>query len=409
MTARLDTVLGGSGLAWVRARLRARLARGAPLSGAVTLVAPSPEERSSVERLFGRIVRGRVLRVDLDELTLLLRCADLASDLADAIVRMEGPVENRRLRDSETAERWRAAIADARIALAENQAWRGWLEEGDLTGLLRRLCGGDPDEGRSLLLVAVEVLRLLPAAALPLAEVAATSCGDSHALDVGAPIGTLALRAIACRFGLVFPTGAEERRSAWASVGVLVDELSAPVLLLNLRAEPRNAAGRALALAAENGEPYRLSTRQLLRDPPTFTWTGGAEIFVCENPSVVAAAADRLGSRAKPLICTEGQPKTALRLLLGLLHAAGVKTRYHGDFDWPGIQIANTVTARFGAVPWRLGASDYLGSPGGGVRLRGPVVMPRWDSALGEAMRQRGCAVHEEAVLQPLLDDLSRS
>ena len=32
-------------------------------------------------------------------------------------------------------------------------------------------------------------------------------------------------------------------------------------------------------------------------------------VFVCENPSVVAAAADRLGRRCRPLLCTEGSPR----------------------------------------------------------------------------------------------------
>lgn len=58
-----------------------------------------------------------------------------------------------------------------------------------------------------------------------------------------------------------------------------------------------------------DGEPQRLTLRELangallpLADEP---------LFVCENPSVVAAAADRLGSRCRPLVCTEGIPSTA--------------------------------------------------------------------------------------------------
>lgn len=148
------------------------------------------------------------------------------------------------------------------------------LEEIEKSGLLRRLSGGDPDEGEALVLAAVDVLRQLPAKAVPLAELAATTLGDGHVLDAGEPIGTLVLRAIAHRGGVSFPEDADERRAAWASVGVLADELSAPALVLNLPALPNNATGRALAFAAETGEPYRLSTRQLLRDPPTFALTG---------------------------------------------------------------------------------------------------------------------------------------
>jgi uncharacterized protein (TIGR02679 family) len=146
-----------------------------------------------------------------------------------------------------------------------------------------------------------------------------------------------------------------------------------------------------------------------LRDPPRFHLEPGARVFLCENPSVVAAAADRLGTRARTLLCTEGQTKTALRLLLGQLRAAGAEVAYHGDFDWAGIQIANGIVERFGVAPWRFGAADYLeaeGRAGARALLAGPAISPVWDAALGEAMRARGRAVHEEAVIDDLVADL---
>jgi uncharacterized protein (TIGR02679 family) len=404
--SRLETVLGGAALAWLRRRIVERLARGAALTGTVTLASPNVDERSAIERLFGRITKSRALRVDLEELGELLRCAELAQDLAAAVVQLEGPVENRRQRNEETTERWRVVLAEARTISAGDWTSRRWLEEIEKTGLLRRLAGGDPDEGRALLSVTFEVLRRLPATAAPLAELAATVAGDSHTLDGGAPIGTLVLRAIADRAGLPPPADADDRRSAWAFVGVLADELSAPALLLNLPTRATNATGRALALAAEVGEPYRLSTRQLLRDPPELALTGETTIFICENPSVVAAAADRLGPRASPLLCTEGQPRTAIRLLLARLREAGATLKYHGDFDWPGIQIANGLVTRFGVVGWRFGVADYLAAPGGNP-LTGTAVTSAWDPDLTEAMIERGRGVHEEAVLSTLVDDLS--
>ncbi len=54
--------------------------------------------------------------------------------------------------------------------------------------------------------------------------------GRAHALDDGAPLGTLALGAARALAGLA-PTEpgeslSEARREAWAAVGVLCDELS---------------------------------------------------------------------------------------------------------------------------------------------------------------------------------------
>ena len=83
----------------------------------------------------------------------------------------------------------------------------------------------------------------------PLAELAAAAVGDSHALDAGAAVGTLVLRALAHLVGAPAPNDPEERRAIWASHGVLVDELSAPVLVLNLPASASGGTDRALALA----------------------------------------------------------------------------------------------------------------------------------------------------------------
>ena len=182
-------------------------------------------------------------------------------------------------------------------------------------GILRRLACGDLDAARRLLDCALTVVLQLPVQGIPLAELAAATAGDSHALDNGQPLGTLVLRAAALMSGVDDTRNAEGRRDAWAGVGVLCDELSAPVLVLNLRGDAKTVTGQALRLHAKHGEPYRLSIRQLLRDPPVFDIaTVGRVVYVCENPTVVAAAAHRLGSRSAPLVCIEGQPKTAARL-----------------------------------------------------------------------------------------------
>jgi hypothetical protein len=53
---------------------------------------------------------------------------------------------------------------------------------------------------------------------------------------VGEPVATLVFRVVAVVRGLAPPVDADQRRVAWAAVGVLADELSAPALVLNLHA-----------------------------------------------------------------------------------------------------------------------------------------------------------------------------
>lgn len=90
--------------------------------------------------------------------------------------------------------------------------------------------------------------------------------------------------------------------------------------------------------------------------------------------------------------------------MLAWLRAAGCELRYHGDFDWPGVAIANRLVARCGVTPWAMGPADYeMGVRGSGPKLAGVPVEPCWDPELGAVMRMHGIAVHEESVLDTLL------
>jgi uncharacterized protein (TIGR02679 family) len=395
---RLRQVLGGPELGWLVRRAWRRLARG-QTGGSVTLAAATTVQRDAVERLLGRrAARGESVSVRLDELEALLREAGICGSLAEAVEALAGPLVDARARRQETEAAWARLVADPHRS-------RPWLEELRATGVLRRLARNDLAMAGELLRQALEVERRLPARGLPLAELAAAVTGDSHALDPGTPLGAIGVRIAAGPGGAW--DGAEAWRDAWASAGVLCDELSAPVLILGLRSDGQGLTDRALRLHAAAGEPYRLTTRQLLREPPALAWAAAAPaVYVCENPTVVAAAANRLGAAVAPLVCLEGQPRTAARVLLGLLAAAGARLAYHGDFDWAGIHIANVVVRRHGAVPWRFCNADYRAARGGRP-LEGDPVAAAWDPDLRAAMLAGGRAVHEEEVLDLLLGDLA--
>jgi uncharacterized protein (TIGR02679 family) len=105
------------------------------------------------------------------------------------------------------------------------------------------------------------------------------------------------------------------------------------------------------------------------------------------------------------VVCTAGEPNLVVDEVLGLLAAAGGDLRYHGDFDWPGLALAERAVGRHGLRPWLMGVADYLdGVAVGGPPLVGTPVEPSWDPELGAAMRHHGHAVHEETVLPRLLD-----
>jgi uncharacterized protein (TIGR02679 family) len=255
----------------------------------------------------------------------------------------------------------------------------------------------------------------LPANGVTRSQLAAEVLGDAHALDDGEALATLVLavrRWLAFRVHTDTPTRSasdgdaqqipERARDIWAAAGVLVNELARPALFLNLPMKGNHDRRR--------GEPTYASLRSLLRSPAHWD-LAQRKVYVCENPNLLAIAADRWGPDCAPLVCTEGMPAAAQRCLLVQLVQAGARLCYHGDFDWPGVRIGNHVMRAHGAQPWRFGAADYIAAvpiaPSLSHPLKGKAVEATWDEALTTAMQQHRVAIAEEALAESLLRDLN--
>jgi uncharacterized protein (TIGR02679 family) len=389
---RLERLLGGAALAGLRARLRRRYERGFS-SDRFVLDRLSLVERTALESLLGRRARSAgSMALSMPEIDTALSRAGLADSLRHALESLDGPIRELSAERAENATQWEQVFAtplDGRLAsLLAGAAGRG---------LVKRLAHGEPHQGESLLAGAHRVLELLPADGIALAHLAAKVLGDSHALDSGQPLATVVIAALRRSID-------EPIRETWARSGVVMGELGAPVLTFNLAAAPGSVIGRMLCEAQEGGHPLHLNLRMLAETSSRWSVPRG-DVFVCENPSVVAVAADRLGRKCAPLMCTSGMPAAAQQALLGQLSATGARLLYHGDFDWPGIAIGNHVMRSFRAHPWRFRSEDYR--PEIGFALSGPPVAAEWDPSLAPKMSQAGLGLHEEAVIEDLLADLS--
>ncbi|WP_329066747.1 TIGR02679 family protein [Streptomyces sp. NBC_01429] len=443
--------LAGPGLARLWEAARARLERnGLRATGSLRLTELGAQERTALSQLVGngKVLTGTTATVGLAALDTRLRASAAGLGLVETLGALGPPLTDRRAvradADARRARIWSSVASALDASPLAGEVWaREWYEG------LRRAgvpAGVEPDTATRTLLQAVRLLTVLlapaeavPATAAPKAalpeqsgagpardprtartspgtrtsrgrgELAAEATGSAHGLDDGTWLSRLVQRGIALAHGAALPDSAAERRALWRLAGVAPDEISSTVLAYGLRPEGGGWREQALRERAVHHAEAQLTLRELraLR----LSLPAGTLVRICENPRVVEAAAD--AGCGRPLVCTSGSATTAVLTLLDALAATGCRFAYHGDFDWPGIALANRIMRRYDARPWRLLAGDYellaaraaeRGIPP--LPLAGPRVGAEWDPDLAPAMSAHGVALHEEATLEPLVNDL---
>lgn len=397
-------------LSQVWTTVRDRLERnGIEPRGTVTVRGLDRAGRHAVSGLVGRPVVRDSARIDLGDLDRLVRERAGGSGLVALLESMGEPLRNRVAERSAGAAAREQPYAAARAWVAEHAGtgaspWvEPWLAAVRSSGVLSRI--GDPDVASRRVVQALEVAAALTAGVdvVPVARnvLAATVTGNSHSLDDGSVLAHLVQRALAGVDEEGAPVTPAARRRLWDRWGVLPDNVSSTCLVLGVRPLGSSPAEQRLRMAAEAGDPLHVTAWDLLR--ADLTIGPATRVLVCENPRVLESlATDRGGSVT--VVCTSGMPGVVATDLLGRLRHSGADLRYHGDFDWPGIAIANRLTAQLGCRPWLMSASDYsVAVRPDGLTLEGSEVRALWDDDLAPAMREHGVAVHEEAVLDRIL------
>lgn len=406
---RLDRPEYARFFAAVRKRLEGA---GAQAARSMALVGFAVEERTAIADLHGwRSVPGEGERIGLAALDEALRQSAMGATLVEVVEALAGePLANRR------EERGRALADRERLWAEAMEQVEGrlelvrWLEDLRATGLLSRCAKAERCEEAALLRCAVAAARRLPAQGVLLSVFATEVTGNAHGLDRGRALSALVLKAAAYLGGWAeVPPGAAGRRQVWAAMGVYSDVLSNDVLTLGLQPLGNGLLARHLRESSAAGEPRRVTLRELQNADNIHV--SDTTVFVCENPSVVAAAANALASQSAPLVCVDGVPSTAAIELLLRLRKGGAALVFHADFDWAGIRIGNLLRQRLQAAPWRFGTADYLA---GLTEVSDDLPLVKaspdasWDPALVPAMRKAGRALFEEQVMDVLIDDLTR-
>jgi len=353
-------------------------------------------------RLLGKHLPERErFNVSLSELDQCLRHAQICDGLLQAVTLLKGPLLDPREGKRQEKQQWLNLLSSAQEN-TQNPVIITWLQELFQQGTLKRLAA-NLTEAELLLSHLMEMLAHLPAEGLLVKQLAAQVTGDAHGLDEDRPLTGLLLNIIAVLQGRDKASGASSRRKLWLSAGLVPDHVSGSVLLLGVDAREDSLCGQTLHQHAKAAQACRLTLAQLKAQ--RLTLVPHPLVAICENPAVVQAAM-LSGATAVPIVCTDGQPVGAVTWLLAALANSGCVLAYHGDFDWPGIAIANRLRSLFDTIPWRMSPQDYQLTPAQ-LPLQGSPVPPAWSQQLGEEMISRGLAVHEEAMIPTLMKDLS--
>ncbi len=391
------------GLDELWATIRNRLDRNGPAwRGAVTL--PDLDRASSLS-LASLIGRKPSRRLDLEAMETALVDRNIGGDLCDAISRLGHPPSVTATERREAQARTRAARSALRGAI---ESWRepwatDWAADVQRSGIIAGLTS------EAVTRLALDARRLIDHLGTVAeqgagrTEVAATLFGSAHALDRGQKLATAAEAALR----LCFNRPGLKGRELWEAAGIQTDLVSAPVLTWALRATGTSPLGQLIRASTPGAIPVHITLMALRKHP--IRVPQGTPVLVVENPRLVEAAADR--SLPGSVIATNGNPTTALWTLIEQLLGSGARLFYHGDFDAAGLDICRRMQEG-GCRPWMMAASDYEAAVE--MAAQSNVQLEReprdcgatpWDPALQDTFNHRRLIVHEEFILDRLLND----
>lgn len=405
---------------WAAARAKLEGGQLAPIGTiTVSLDEAGAQQLAGLLGAGAKVNPGRV-RVRLDILDIALRRSAAQAGLVAVLAQLTGPLSDRAAARDAARQQSDAVWAqlDAVLAVAglADAPWvPTFLNAARRAGILTRAGTADATAairctGGVLAALGVEVAFSgdVVEPRWELAALASAGTGDAHGLDHGRLAAALVLRMAAAALNVPVPRRAPDRRLLWAQLGVTADMVSGTVLVWALRPPGDDAWSTMLRARADLGLVTHLTVHELNAAGDVPLIGTHSTVFACENPQILQAAAR--DQTTAPLICLSGNPASAGWLLVRRLLAREVRVAYHGDFDWPGVDIARRLYA-LGAQPWRMSAVDYSAAVREAAAeypliLSGKPGLTPWDEDLAAIMGNVGVTVHEESLLPVLLNDL---
>lgn len=177
---------------------------------------------------------------------------------------------------------------------------------------------------------------------------AASVSGNPHYFDEGKRSLTYLLLGIRTLLGESSPykTAVEGRTGMLYRAGIMKDDLNNWVLCHGIRGFISGGVlheGMEVYVKRKESQILTLQNISYLESVTPV----GHEIYVVENPSVFSSLTER-NKKDYTCVCSGGQLRLSVVVLLDLLAESGKEIYYAGDFDPEGLSIAQKLVSRYG-------------------------------------------------------------
>lgn len=399
------------------------------VTGKITLKQASEKERRAIGGIIGRAFYEETIQFSFSEFEQGLQKTRFAPvDMKDVLEEYFGETLITTRRRQEEKQEKKSGFLRRICQYFEENAHREaavllWLHEmisGKKYGyqLLMREYAKDEKQAEALARnVGKAVMKLEELAdsedECPLAILAAEITENPHYFDRSTTAGLLLVHAICCFKKTELPQNAHQWRNLLMQVSVVPDNISSMVHVYGLRLLTEQGWHLAYDTFCRRREPYVITMENM--KGIIGAQAVGEKVYVVENEMVFSYLLHNLKNSDYTLLCTSGQPRSVVQVLIPYILAGGAEIYYNGDIDPDGVCIADRLWKKFGGRIhiWRMSAADYEKSLSkekiediGRAKLENishPVL-----KETAQCMKEKQLAGYQENMLKELLGDMEK-
>lgn len=245
----------------------------------------------------------------------------------------------------------------------------------------------------------------------PLAVLAAEITNNPHYFDRGTTAGLLFVHAICHREKMELPQSAHQWRKLLMQVLIVPDNIASMVHAYGLRLLTEQGWHLAYDTFCNRKEPCVITMENM--KGIIGAQTVGKKAYIVENEMVFSYLLHNLKNSDRTLLCTSGQPRSVVQVMLPCILDSGAEVYYNGDIDPDGIRIADRLWKKFGdrIHIWRMSPADYekclskekIGDIG---RTKLETISHPILKKTAECIKEKQLAGYQENMLKELLEDM---